>query len=335
VMIFISALLALAQAIPTEKLEALHNGWQEEKNDRLMPREQVGLLVDGGWYPFQFGGVNTTAKDAFIFKTSGPAVMKVTDNYCAGDAFFVFDNGVYIGRTSHVMANSCRTNTTNPDVAWNDPSFSHGSFTLEPGLHKIQFTVAESPFMAGGANLRVDSSLLGCPTQSPSGFHIIQSPVPFSAAAAACRTFGMELADLDIYNFLEVTDLAFHCSGPFSQSWIRSYWGDTYGGSCLVLSTGNMSPGGAINVPVSCNTALPVVCRVTKGCQQPPARKPGCTCDFSSSSSSWSSCTCGSSSSGTTDSSSCPPSTSSDFWTESYMKQLEAQKPAAPIPAAQ
>ncbi len=259
-MIVATLLLALVGAFPTEELEALHNGWVEMKNERLVGRENIGLLVDGGWYPFQFGGVNTTAKDAFIFKTNGPAVLKVTDNYCAGDAFYVFDNGKYIGRTNHVVANSCRTNTTNPEVAWQDPSFSHGTFTLDPGMHKIQFTVAESPFMAGGANLRVDSSLMGCPHHSPSGFHIIKSGVPFSAAEKACKSFGMELANIDIYNFLEATDLAFHCSGAFSQSWIRSYWGDTYGGSCLALSTGNMSPGGAINVPVDCNAANPVIC---------------------------------------------------------------------------
>lgn len=252
---------ALLSALPTADLTAHHNGYVAEKHDRLVAREQVGLLVDGGWYPFQFGGTNSTAKDAFVFKTHGPCLLKVTDNYCAGDAFYVFDNGVYLGRTNHVNANSCRTNTTNAEVAWMDPSFSHGSFTLEPGLHKIQFTVAESPFMAGGAALRVDSSLMGCPRHSPSGFHIIQSGVPFSAAERACRSFGMELADIDIYNFLEVTDLAFHCAGAFSQSWIRSYWGDTYGGSCLALSTGNMAPGGAINVPVSCNAAYPVICQ--------------------------------------------------------------------------
>lgn len=319
--IFLGLLTAIS-ALPTDSLESLYNGYVGEKNDRLVRREQVGLLVDGGWYPFQFGSVNTTAKDAFVFKTSGPSVLKITDNFCAGDAFYVFDNGVYIGRTSHVMANSCRTNTTNPEVAWNDPSFSHGSFTLEPGMHKIQFTVAESPFMAGGANLRVDSSLMGCPKQSPSGFHVIQSGVPFSAAEAACKTFGMELANIDIYNFLEVTDLAFHCSGAFSQSWIRSYWGDTYGGSCLVLSTGNMSPGGAINVPVSCNTALPVICQVSK--QPLPCSDAQCSAGKPcprryADSSSWSSGTTG-----------------SDFWTDAYMKQLAERDPnaAAEIPAA-
>lgn len=327
----LTLLLSAASCLPTDSLEALHNGYVGEKNDRLKGREQVGLLVDGGWYPFQFGCVNTTAKDAFVFMTSGPAVMKVTDNYCAGDSFYVFDNGQYIGRTSHVMSNGCRTNTTNPEIAWNDPSFSHGSFTLEPGMHKIQFTVAESPFMAGGAAVRVDSSLMGCPKQSPSGFTVIKSGVPFSAAEAACRSFGMELANIDIYNFLEVTDLAFHCSGAFSQSWIRSYWGDTYGGSCLVLSTGNMSPGGAINVPVSCNTALPVICQIRNGTQPAPdchrCRPGDSTCTDSSST--WTSdCGCATGSS-TGSCSSSGTDTSSAFWTDAYVKEAERRKAEA------
>jgi hypothetical protein len=244
---------------------AAFNGYAA-KNERLMGREHIGLLVDGGWYPFQFGAVNTTSKDAFIFKTTAASsVLKITDNYCAGDSFYVFDNGEYLGATKRVSSNACRTNTTNPSVAWEDDSFSHGSWVLGPGTHKIQMTVAESPFMAGGGNIRVDSSLAGCPTHSPAGFHVIQSGVPFSAARQACASFGMDLADVDIYTFLEVTDLAFHCSGAFSQSWIGSYWGDSYGGSCLVLSTGNMAPGGAINVPADCNTARPVICKERTG----------------------------------------------------------------------
>lgn len=306
--------VGLAVALSTCQLEALHNGWLEggrKDEQRLQGREQVGLLVDGGWYPFQFGGVNSTAKDSFVFRTTGPAILKVTDNFCAGDAFYVFDGGKYIGRTSHVPSNSCRTNTTNPDVAWNDPSFSHGTFTLEPGLHKIQFTVAESPFMAGGASLRVDSSLMGCPTHSPSGFHIIKSGVPFSAAEKACRSFGMELADVDIYNFLEVTDLAFHCSGAFSQSWIKSYWGDTYGGSCLVLSTGNMSPGGAVNVPVDCNAAYPVVCREKDYVLKSSPSLPAAAAQHG------------------------PVMDQEQYWQEAYQqKKAEVQEQAHPIPTA-
>jgi hypothetical protein len=90
---------------------------------------------------------------------------------------------------------------------------------------------------------------------------VITSKVPFCEAEQACRALGLKLANLTNENFLAATEAAFRCSGDFSQTWIKSWYSDTYENSCLVLSTGATAPGGAINVPNSCGIDLPVLCQ--------------------------------------------------------------------------
>ena len=77
----------------------------------------------------------------------------------------------------------------------------------------------------------------------------------------ACRALGLKLANLTNENFLAATEAAFRCSGEFSQTWIKSWYGDTYENSPLVLSTGAYAPGGAINVPNVRDIELPVLCQ--------------------------------------------------------------------------
>ena len=66
-------------------------------------------------------------------------------------------------------------------------------------------------------------------------------------AESACAMLGLRLARIDINNFMDATNAAFKCSGPFSQTWIKSWNGDEYGNKGIVLSTGSAAPGGAVN----------------------------------------------------------------------------------------
>lgn len=92
-------------------------------------------------------------------------------------------------------------------------------------------------------------------------FTVVTSKVPFCEAEGVCRALGLKLANLTNDNFLAATKDAFRCSGDFSETWIKSWYDNTYNNSCLVLSTGSTAPGGAINVPNNCNICLPVLCQ--------------------------------------------------------------------------
>ena len=70
----------------------------------------------------------------------------VTDSYCHGDEFSVFDNGALIGDTSVIPAelHTCPTrfylsDTARADVSMADPTFSHGAFYVGPGSHSLEF----------------------------------------------------------------------------------------------------------------------------------------------------------------------------------------------------
>ena len=107
--------------------------------------------------------------------------------------------------------------------------------------------------------------------------HLIKEPLPYHQARCACEELGMELADLDIFNFLDATDVEFQCAGAFKKAWINSWNGDHYNHTCLALSTGVMAPGGSINHPESCHIRLPVLCKADpcwRQCQPCEGPKP-------------------------------------------------------------
>ncbi len=93
-------------------------------------------------------------------------------------------------------------------------------------------------------------------------FTMITRPVPLGQTAGACASIGMRVAQINIENFMDATKMAFQCSGPFSQSWVASWNGDSYGCRGLVLSTGSAAPGGAINEVSDGNVPRNVLCEV-------------------------------------------------------------------------
>ncbi len=89
----------------------------------------------------------------------------MTDVLLKGDVFEIYEvNGVaathsiLIGTTPWVPQgpNPDPTMTSNPDVAWNDPTYSHGKFTwsLSAGTHYFAIRAATSPWGIGGAYIK-------------------------------------------------------------------------------------------------------------------------------------------------------------------------------------
>lgn len=238
----------------------------------------IGYLpVNGGWMTFPFGPVGSVTP--IMFQLYCPGRMNITDLYCSGDRFEIFDNGVCLGLTSKPIFNDCASNSTNPDYTESHHQWSSGSWDLLPGWHNISIVVKDAPYNGGYGSIRVDTiqrhdfapcSCKTCPIQK-GDLVVVNTPVPRCQADAVCRSLGMQLANVNIDNFLDATTLAFQCSGAYSQTWVDDWNGDDYVGTCLVLSTGAAAPGGAINVPSCCSTRLPVLCQ-KKPCTHPPVQ---------------------------------------------------------------
>ncbi|MFN2608945.1 MAG: calcium-binding protein [Acidimicrobiales bacterium] len=113
------------------------------------------------------GGTPFDAEGPFTYSAAAPSVVTVTDAFCKGDQFQVFDNGVAIGTTSSVpVDSSCGVagTTSDPDVAVHDIGYSHESFLLPAGNHSITIQTIVNPFPGGGAAfLRVDTCTVFTP----------------------------------------------------------------------------------------------------------------------------------------------------------------------------
>jgi hypothetical protein len=129
-----------------------------------------------------------------------------------------------------------------------------------------------------------------------SGDFFVTPYISFFDADNVCQKYGGVLAELDNQTFLKATDVAFDCNGPYTESWIRSYNGDSHQDACLVLSTGSGASGGAVNLPANCRYRRRALCtrkghrskrRRSRHCPSPPTPpippKPpvdcGCNCN--------------------------------------------------------
>jgi pimeloyl-ACP methyl ester carboxylesterase len=82
--------------------------------------------------------------------------LNVTDDFCPGDQFRVYDFGAPIGDTPPVaISYSCPE--LGPAAASVNPAYSHRTFLLGPGNHSITIQTITNPFGGGRAYLRVDS----------------------------------------------------------------------------------------------------------------------------------------------------------------------------------
>ena len=128
------------------------------------------LVVDAGWTGtevqpprFFFGAEGTFSTDVFTFSSASPTILRITDDFCKGDRFRIFDNGVPIGDTSVVPIGSVDDcagfggPSGDPVAAFASTVYSHGSFPLGPGNHSITILAIVSPFGGGRGFIKVDS----------------------------------------------------------------------------------------------------------------------------------------------------------------------------------
>lgn len=124
---------------------------------QLTDSNLVSLEIDSGWQSFKFGNVSTEAIPEWIFELAADAYVWITDSYCRGDSFYIYNNDVLIATTADTIDDGCKTNATNPDDAVQDGTFGHVYFNFTPGSYRIKMTVKDSPFLAGKGFIRLDS----------------------------------------------------------------------------------------------------------------------------------------------------------------------------------
>lgn len=122
------------------------------------------IIVDIGYYAFNFGRAPVPPKEYWLFHAKRPTVLTVFDCFCTGDGFDVFDNGLELGRTSSTNNiegdDSCSSYSDNP--YWcqvlGEGTWSIGSWNLNPGNHNITIVPLYSPYGKGTGFLRVDTA---------------------------------------------------------------------------------------------------------------------------------------------------------------------------------
>ena len=140
------------------------------------------LAIDAGWSTtdntppafFWEGLDQDNTGGAYTFTTPFPVILKVTDAGLAGDQFNIFDNSAPLGSTPDTGApDPFSTFVEDPDLAYGDSTFSHGSFLLSAGSHSITIQATGDSLEIGKGYLRVDSVPDGGLSAALLGFSVV------------------------------------------------------------------------------------------------------------------------------------------------------------------
>lgn len=131
------------------------------------PHPATSVSVDAGWQEFITNGIGIgSTKGPWNFTSTTVVKITVTDAFCHGDEFGVYDNNVLLGDTSKVVPDVvCSFRLYFPpsaraDAAILDPGYSQGTIFVAPGEHSLDFVnrVLWNDTAAGtGAYFRLDS----------------------------------------------------------------------------------------------------------------------------------------------------------------------------------
>ncbi|MFI4917466.1 MAG: GC-type dockerin domain-anchored protein [Phycisphaerales bacterium JB060] len=111
------------------------------------------------WRPFTFGGLGDVVSENIAVGVNC-GLLKVTDAFNSGDQFRVrvFQGASLVTGFTTSTPRDGFTIGADYDAAYASRNFSSGSAELAPGRYRVEITVIDSPFGAGGAALRLDST---------------------------------------------------------------------------------------------------------------------------------------------------------------------------------
>lgn len=248
------------------------------------------LTPDDGWVQLQYGQVGEQPFSYFNFDiglmSAGrghgmkKCYLEVTDAYCPGDRLQVIRLNASMSEGNPILLTTpavpynnitaqeicdgfpvqCAQYTLNPEVAYNDPTWSSGKVLLKTGHYQVAIVPYSSPYCSGGAFVRLHCKDEHHPhppvppkpgkicQTSQAGLHVITTPVEGPKAGDVCAANGMHLALITNDNFIPATNVAFACSGAQSTTWIGAWNGQTWAGQeGLGLTVASVPGGGAIN----------------------------------------------------------------------------------------
>jgi len=124
------------------------------------------MTIDAGWYGFCFGGPGSAATagcqnaatagvtgNDITFTATSNVLFNITDAFEKGDTFDVYINTVFAFTTDAVPI--VGGGVIDPNAAFADPTYSHGSIELGPGSYTIDIFADASPYGGGGAYAEV------------------------------------------------------------------------------------------------------------------------------------------------------------------------------------
>jgi hypothetical protein len=161
IILLIVVIMLLASGIVP--VAASNNGGIDDPNVGTGGPEPI--TIDANWSStsdspplFEWGAGEPvfSVSGPFYFSNFNPVTVDITDAFWAGDQFRIYDNGNPIGDTSSVP--EAKPGVNDPNAAYLDSRYSHGSFRLTPGYHSISIEVIKNPYDAGGAYIRVMST---------------------------------------------------------------------------------------------------------------------------------------------------------------------------------
>ncbi|KAI8890654.1 hypothetical protein K501DRAFT_265650 [Backusella circina FSU 941] len=124
-------------------------------NIESMDTKEELLPLTTTFKEFNWKGDSTYAGQTFIVSLDEPAQFQVTDYKNRGDHFDIYDNRLWIGRTSTVeFLRDIHGLARTPRNALGDSHFSQGVFGLDKGTHIITIK-ATSPYGEGSGAIRL------------------------------------------------------------------------------------------------------------------------------------------------------------------------------------
>lgn len=247
----------------------------------LSSSAKLNSLNIDGWKTFRFQDSSSDQKQVFEVESDESFQVILTDLYCPGDRFRVWINGEDKGISSMVpesvfksdamdvdqRTGHCKLSTSNPDVAYFEDSWSKMAIDLRAGKYVIEVKTEESPYGSGYAAIRMVPIFSKC-CLSIDNMTIIDTPTKWNDAEFACKSFGLELAQLDSKKFLAAQTLNFGC-GPHTNTFIGGSWRkmDKLGrASCPSLHSAKNRAMSHVGDDF-CDEKLPVLCQgETKSC---------------------------------------------------------------------
>lgn len=245
--------------------------------------KDVDLEPCDQWDKFIFGNQGDFSHIRYHIRNETPLALRLTDAFCLGDEFIVYDWNKRLGvvrmpydksLNHHGPRHLCKRPEADPQKAWDCGRFASRQFMLRPGRHRITIKSLSSPIGAGYGFVKLmvppactkpchDCDDEGKHPDSPhcsSRLVVVPCKVGHSEAASTCTQKGMALAAITSTNFDQAAQLIYDRVGSNGRAWIASYNGDNYGQACLGFTVGASLPSGNINIQ-DCNVPAAVLCQ--------------------------------------------------------------------------